>query len=176
MTEGRAESIGMDAARLERSGPAMQAYADRVSTIVARRGIVVREGRYGLRDREAGLPMTEDKIFRLYSMTKPIVCTALMTLFEGGRFRLIDPVARYVPSFAGLKVLQADRTLAESNSSPACCGVAIAPRAKRPSTGSIDSAAATADPNGRLRVQTPDFAPIIGVRPMKPRRWRSPPR
>ena len=79
MTEGRAESIGMDAARLERSGPAMQAYADRVSTIVARRGIVVREGRYGFRDREAGLPMTEDKIFRLYSMTKPIVCTALMT-------------------------------------------------------------------------------------------------
>jgi len=57
--------------------------------------------------------MTEDTIFRLYSMTKPIVCTALMTLFEEGRFRLIDPVARYVPSLAGLKILQADGTLAD---------------------------------------------------------------
>jgi CubicO group peptidase (beta-lactamase class C family) len=56
--------------------------------------------------------MTEDTIFRLYSMTKPIVCTALMTLFEEGRFRLIDPVARYVPSLAGLKVLHGDGTLA----------------------------------------------------------------
>jgi CubicO group peptidase (beta-lactamase class C family) len=57
--------------------------------------------------------MTEDTIFRLYSMTKPIVCTALMTLFEEGRFRLIGPIARYVPSLAGLKVLQADRTLVD---------------------------------------------------------------
>ena len=118
MTKGRAESVGMDPARLARIGPAMQAYVDRgtyagVSTIVARRGVVVHEGRYGLRDKEARLPMTEDTIFRLYSMTKPIVCTALMILFEEGRFRLIDPVARYVPSLAGLKVLQADRTLVD---------------------------------------------------------------
>jgi CubicO group peptidase (beta-lactamase class C family) len=56
--------------------------------------------------------MTEDTIFRFYSMTKPIVCTALMTLFEEGRFRLVDPVARYIPSLAGLKVLQANGTLA----------------------------------------------------------------
>ena len=118
MTKNSAESVGMNAARLERIGPAMRAYVDRgiyagVSTIVARRGVVVHEGQYGFRDREAGLPMTEDTIFRLYSMTKPIVCTALMTLFEEGRFRLIDPVARYVPSLAGLKVLQADGTLAD---------------------------------------------------------------
>ena len=118
MTKSSGESVGMDAARLERIGPAMQAYVDRgtyagVSTIVARRGVVVHEGQYGFRDREAGLPMTEDTIFRLYSMTKPIICTALMTLFEEGRFRLIDPVARYVPSLAGLKVPQADGTLAD---------------------------------------------------------------
>jgi CubicO group peptidase (beta-lactamase class C family) len=108
----------MDAARLERIGPALQAYVDRgiyagVSTIVARRGGVVHEGQYGFRDKEARLPMTEDTIFRFYSMTKPIVCTALMTLFEEGRFRLIDPVARYLPSLAGLKVLQANGTLAD---------------------------------------------------------------
>ena len=108
MTKGSTESVGMDAARLERIGPAMQAYVDRgtyagVSTIVARRGVVVHQGQYGFRDREAGLPTTEDTIFRLYSMTKPIVCAALMTLFEEGRFRLIDPAARDVPSLAGLK-------------------------------------------------------------------------
>jgi len=118
MTKGSAETVGMNAARLERIGPAMQAYVDRgiytgISTIVARRGTVVHMGQYGFRDKEAGLPMTEDTIFRLYSMTKPIVCTALMTLFEEGRFRLIDPVARYVPSLAGLKVRQADGTLAD---------------------------------------------------------------
>lgn len=118
MTKGSAESAGMDAGRLERIGPAMQAYVDRgiyagVSTIIARRGVVVHEGQYGFRDKEAGLPMTEDTIFRFYSMTKPIVCTALMTLFEEARFRLIDPVARYVPSLASLKVQQADGTLAD---------------------------------------------------------------
>ena len=118
MTKGSLESVGMDAGRLQRIGAAMQAFVDRgiyagVSTIIARRGTVVHEGQYGFRDREAALPMTQDTIFRLYSMTKPVVCTALMTLFEEGRFRLIDPVARYVPSFAKLKVLQADGTLAD---------------------------------------------------------------
>jgi CubicO group peptidase (beta-lactamase class C family) len=82
MNKGSAEFVGMNATRLERIGPVMQAYVDRgiyagVSTIIARRGVVVHEGQYGFRDKEAGLPMTEDTIFRLYSMTKPIVCTAL---------------------------------------------------------------------------------------------------
>src|SRR6516162_897940 len=121
MTKGSAESVGMDAARLERIGPTMQAYVDRgiyagVSTIVARRGVVVHEGQYGLRDKEAGLPMTEDTVFRLYSMTKPIVCTALMTLFEEGRFHLIDPVARYLPAFGRAKVLDADGKLRDLRS------------------------------------------------------------
>jgi CubicO group peptidase (beta-lactamase class C family) len=116
MTRTRADSVGMDASRLDRIGPAMQGYVDRgiyagISTIIARRGVIVHEGQYGLRDREAGLPMREDTIFRLYSMTKPIVCTALMTLFEEGGVRLIDPVARYIPSLGSLKVLQPDGSL-----------------------------------------------------------------
>ena len=52
--------------------------------------------------------MAADTIFRLYSMTKPVVCTALMTLVEEGRLRLFDPVARYVPALAGLTVLRPD--------------------------------------------------------------------
>ena len=55
--------------------------------------------------------MTADTIFRLYSMTKPIICTALMTLLEEGRFRLIDPLAKYIPAFGAVKVLEADGKL-----------------------------------------------------------------
>ncbi len=116
MAQAIAESVGMSSARLERIAPAMRAYVDRgvyagVSTLVARRGVVVHESVYGQRDKEAGLPMTRDTIFRLYSMTKPIVSTALMTLYEEGRFRLIDPVAAYIPSFATVQVRDADGAL-----------------------------------------------------------------
>ena len=116
MAKATAGSVGMSSARLERIAPAMWAYVDRgvyagVSTLVARRGVVVHEGVYGQRDKEAGLPMTRDTIFRWYSMTKPIVSTALMTLYEEGRFRLIDPIAAYIPSFATVKVRDADGTL-----------------------------------------------------------------
>jgi CubicO group peptidase (beta-lactamase class C family) len=108
-----ADRTGMNAQRLARIDPAMQAYVDRgvyagVSTVIARRGEIVHQGRYGFRDKEAGLPMAEDTIFRLYSMTKPIVCTALMTLFEEGKFHLADPIAKFLPAFARVKVRDVD--------------------------------------------------------------------
>ncbi len=81
------------------------------TTLIARRGKVVHAGEFGWRDKEAGEAMTADTIFRLYSMTKPIICTALMTLLEEGRFRLIDPVAKYIPAFGAVKVLEADGNL-----------------------------------------------------------------
>jgi CubicO group peptidase (beta-lactamase class C family) len=110
------EAVGMNGRRLERIRPAMQAYVDRgvyagINTLIARRGKVVHAGEYGWRDKEAGQKMTADTIFRLYSMTKPIICTALMTLLEEGSFRLIDPLAKYVPAFGAVKVLEADGSL-----------------------------------------------------------------
>ena len=107
------EAVGMNARRLERIKPAMQSYVDRgiysgISTLIARRGRIVHAGEYGWRDREAKAPMTADAIFRLYSMTKPIICTALMTLFEEARFTLFDPVAKYIPAFGRVRVLDAD--------------------------------------------------------------------
>ena len=110
------EAVGMSARRLERIRPAMQSYVDRgvyagINTLIARRGKVVHAGEFGWRDKEAGAPMTTDTIFRLYSMTKPIVCTAMMTLLEEGRFRLIDPLAKYIPAFGAVKVLEADGSL-----------------------------------------------------------------
>ena len=59
---------------------------------------------FGVRDVATGLPMTDDTIFRLYSMSKPITNVAAMMLVDEGRLRLDDPVARYIPSFAETKV------------------------------------------------------------------------
>ena len=110
------KSIGMSARRLERVRPAMQAYVDRgvyagVDTLIARRGKVVHWEQFGWRDKEAQTPMSADAIFRLYSMTKPIVCTGLMTLLEEARLTLFDPVAKYIPAFGHMKVLEADGSL-----------------------------------------------------------------
>ncbi|RBP09757.1 CubicO group peptidase (beta-lactamase class C family) [Roseiarcus fermentans] len=96
----------------------MQAYVDRgtyagVSTLIARRGKIVDAGQFGWRDKEAAAPMTADAIFRLYSMTKPIVCTALMTFLEEGRVRLVDPVAAYLPAFGSVKALGDDGALVD---------------------------------------------------------------
>ena len=67
----------------------------------------------GWQDREAGVPLAEDTIFRIYSMTKPVIYTALMTLYEQARFQLIDPVAKFIPAFGATKVLGPDGALSD---------------------------------------------------------------
>ena len=74
--------------------------------LIHRRGQVVYEETYGQADREAGRPMTPDAIFRIYSMSKPITGVAVMMLHEEGRFLLNDPIAKYLPILADLKVLR----------------------------------------------------------------------
>lgn len=59
---------------------------------------------FGLRDRERGTPWSDDTIVRIYSMTKPIVSVALMTLMEQGRFELDDPVHRFIPEWKNHRV------------------------------------------------------------------------
>jgi len=107
------EEAGLSAQRLERIKPAMQAYVDQkkiagVSTMVARRGKVVHFEQVGQMDLESNTPMPADAIFRIYSMTKPTVCAALMTLYEQGCFQLFDPIAKFIPAFSNLKVLESD--------------------------------------------------------------------
>ena len=68
--------------------------------LVARDGKIAAHGASGLRDVEGNLPMTEDTIFRIFSMTKPVTVVAAMTLIEEGRLTLDDPVARYLPALA----------------------------------------------------------------------------
>lgn len=112
-------SVGMSTERLERIAPAMQSFVDRgvvrgISTLVARRGQVVNRGLYGSRDAEAAAEMTDDTIFRIHSMTKPIVSTGLMLLHEEGRFQLDQPVGDFLPAFARPKVIEADGSVVDA--------------------------------------------------------------
>jgi CubicO group peptidase (beta-lactamase class C family) len=72
--------------------------------IIARRGKLGFLETFGVQDPASGTPMTIDSIFRIYSMTKPIVSVAVMMLVEEGRILLADPLAKYVPAFADPKV------------------------------------------------------------------------
>ena len=113
-------SVGMSARRLERVAPALQKYVDQrgypgFTTLVSRRGQLVHAGRIGWQDREADVPLAEDTIYRLYSMTKPIICSALMTLFEEGKFQLVDPVAKWIPAFGATKIAGPGGTLEDQS-------------------------------------------------------------
>ncbi|MEM7800093.1 MAG: serine hydrolase domain-containing protein [Chloroflexota bacterium] len=110
-----AESLDVSPERLERIHPVMERYtADRnvagIVTLAARRGKVFHHGAYGWQDIQRRLPMKQDSIFRIYSMTKPIVSVALMMLYEQGRFQLYDPVSKYIPAFDMVRVLDQDGT------------------------------------------------------------------
>jgi CubicO group peptidase (beta-lactamase class C family) len=103
------ESAGFSSARLARIDAYVeeQVAAGRLAgavVTVARHGQVVYEGAHGYADLETRTPMRGDELFRLYSMTKPIASVALLTLYEQGRFALTDPLDRYIPEFADLKV------------------------------------------------------------------------
>ena len=72
--------------------------------LIVRNGKIVMFDSFGFRDKEAKVAMTNDTIFRIASMTKPIVSVAAMILMEEGKLTLADPVARYIPAFAETKV------------------------------------------------------------------------
>ena len=103
------ESAGMSSDRLAEATRALQAHINGsniagVVAAVARHGRLVYFEALGQRDRETGDPMERDDLFRLYSMTRPITSTAVMMLWEEGRFQLDDPIAQYLPQFADQRV------------------------------------------------------------------------
>lgn len=107
------ERVGLSSDRLERLPAAMQRYIDTnllagTVTLVARNGKIAHLETQGWRDKESDTPMTEDTIFFIMSMTKPIVSTALMMLYEEGRFLLTDPVSNWIPEIADKQVLIED--------------------------------------------------------------------
>ena len=103
------ESVGFSADGLKAFQRTMRALVDDgklagVTTLVARHGKVVYVDAYGVQDLATKKPVARDTIFRIASMTKPIVGVAMMMLWEQGKWTLDDPVAKHIPEFAGLKV------------------------------------------------------------------------
>ncbi len=101
--------LGFDPARLARIDSHFARYVDDdlltgFQVVVTRRGQVVHTATHGLRDREAGLPVEPDTLWRIYSMTKPLTSVAAMMLWEEGAFQLTDPVSKWIPSFAEMTV------------------------------------------------------------------------
>ena len=76
-------------------------------TLLVRKGEVVQFKSYGVQSGDAvtGTPMQKDSLFRIYSMTKPLVGVAMMQLYEQGKWRLDDPVSKFIPEFDRLKRL-----------------------------------------------------------------------
>ncbi|HEY8574442.1 serine hydrolase domain-containing protein [Phenylobacterium sp.] len=105
------EAVGFDSQRLKK----LDAYMAKVvadgrvagmTTLLARHGKIVSYNTYGNKSLATGEPMSKDTIFRIYSMTKPITGVAMMILFEEGKWRLDDPVTKFVPEFKNLKVVK----------------------------------------------------------------------
>jgi len=76
--------------------------------VISRRGEIAHASVHGLRDVEAGLPVVEDTLWRIYSMTKPVVAVAAMMLWEQGRFQLTDEISRWLPEFASMRVYDSE--------------------------------------------------------------------
>ncbi|HXA39856.1 MAG TPA: serine hydrolase domain-containing protein [Phenylobacterium sp.] len=109
------EAVGFDSRRLKSLDDYMAKVVSDgrvagMTTLLARHGKVVEFKTYGKTSLETGQAMPKDEIFRIYSMSKPLTGVAMMILFEQGKWRLDDPVTRYVPEFKNLKVMvEADK-------------------------------------------------------------------
>ena len=103
--ETNARQAGFDAARLGRVTEHLERHYVEpgkiagCQVVIARHGHVAHHAALGSRDLERNLPMADDTIFRIYSMTKPITSVALMQLYERGMFQLNDPVHRVIPAW-----------------------------------------------------------------------------
>jgi CubicO group peptidase (beta-lactamase class C family) len=108
LPQAKPESIGLSGARLQKVSDAFKREVDK-GTLPGATVLVARKGQIGWFDavgRQApgGAAMAHDSIFRIFSMTKPIVSVGVMMLVEDGHFILSDPVAKFIPEFANTKV------------------------------------------------------------------------
>lgn len=103
------EDVGLSSSQLARIEAVTQKHVESGTVpgavmLVARRGKIAWHKTMGFRDRAAKEPMRPDSIFRIYSMTKPIVSVAAMMLVEEGRMQVNDPVSKYLPEIGNMKV------------------------------------------------------------------------
>jgi CubicO group peptidase (beta-lactamase class C family) len=109
LPQAKPESLGLSSTGLQRLSDAFKREIDKgtmpgATLIVARRGQIGWFEALGKQSPAASTPMARNTIFRIYSMTKPIVSIGIMMLLEEGHFILNDPVAKYIPEFADQKV------------------------------------------------------------------------
>ena len=105
----RPEEVGLSAERLKRVSELMARHVQARNfagavTLVARRGRVAHLEAHGLMDLESKKPMPTDGIFRIMSMTKPVIGVAVLMMMEEGKVRLNDPISRFIPEYKDLKV------------------------------------------------------------------------
>jgi CubicO group peptidase (beta-lactamase class C family) len=108
----RATSLGFAPDRLARIDRHLKGYVDAgklpcAQFVLARQGQVVHQTLVGQQDPERGAALADDTVYRIYSMTKPVTCVALMTLVEEGLIALDDPVAKHIPAWKDLGVFSA---------------------------------------------------------------------
>lgn len=109
LPSAKPDSIGLSSQRLQRMRDAFQREIDKGTTpgvvsLVARRGQIGWLEAQGKQDPNSSAPMAANSIFRIFSMTKPLVSLGIMTLVEDGYLLLNDPLAKYIPEFADQKV------------------------------------------------------------------------
>jgi CubicO group peptidase (beta-lactamase class C family) len=109
LPHARPETLGLSPVRLQRASDAFEREVDKgtvpgVTLLVARKGQIGWFDAIGRQTPASDAPMTTDSIFRIFSMTKPIVSVGIMMLVEDGQLLLSDPVAKFIPEFAAQKV------------------------------------------------------------------------
>jgi CubicO group peptidase (beta-lactamase class C family) len=110
------DSVGFSGDRLHRLDGAIEALIDAgnyagISVTIARHGKLVKSAHYGFQSLDSKEPLLEDAIYRIASMTKPIIAVAMLLLYEEGKWQLDDHVTKFIPEFADLKVMRPDGTL-----------------------------------------------------------------
>ena len=111
LTDGAPESVGMSGERLARiDAMCKSAIADGnlpgIVALVSRKGKIVLHKAYGMADNQSDRQLKKDDIFRIASQSKAITSTAVMMLWEEGKFKLDDPVSKYIPEFKAPQVLE----------------------------------------------------------------------
>lgn len=122
---------GISSERLDRYDAYFQKEIDEgrlpgVVTLMYRKGEKVHESALGVNDLSAKSPMRQDQIFFIQSMTKPIITTAFMMLYEEGHFFLTDPISKYLPEFKYMKVILDPAKGSEGGTEPAKSQITIA--------------------------------------------------
>jgi len=105
------ESVGLSSERLKRIDAVLKADVEQSKIagavlLIARKGKIAYFKSFGMRNKEKGLPMEKDSMFRIFSMTKSLTAVAIAILLEEGKLVLTDPVSKYIPSFRDIKVAE----------------------------------------------------------------------